>query len=158
MQPARSSRKESIMRTSVKALALTAVVAVSGATGFAERASAASAPRACPYQYVVSNGVANNVVTYKTPRGSARLRSIRPNERFVVLFGGDGGAPDQVGDRHLTDRGWVSFPRAYLRANGRCVAVTNQSLRDAALAFEVGARAASAAIEDLGRALRATAR
>ena len=146
------------MKTALRALALTAVVATSGVTGLAGKASAASGARACPYRYVVSDGVADNVVTYKTPRGSARLRSIRPDDRFVVLFDGGGGVSDQVGGRHLTDRGWVSFPRTYLRASGRCVAVTSQSLRDASQSFEAGARAASRAIEDIGRALRGAAR
>jgi hypothetical protein len=150
--------KESMMRTPLKALAFTAVAATSGITGIAGRASAASGTRACPYRYVVGDGVANNVVTYKDARGNARQGSIRPNDTFTVFFGNAAGGPDQIAGRHRTDRGWVKFPRTYLQRNGRCAPIQRATSQDAAQSFPAIAGAANQAIADIGQSLRNTAR
>jgi len=145
------------MSKSLKALTLTAVVAASAVVGVSARADARPAGEsACPYKYVVSDGTSNNVVTYKGPRGKARQGSIRPNQTFVVFFGSDGGAPDHVAGRQRTDHGWVSFPRNYLRANGRCG--PQQSLQDAAQLFQAANGALGQSIRDAGQSLRSATR
>ena len=146
------------MSTSMRAVALTAVVAASSVAGLAGQASAAPVARACPYRYVVSDGVANNVVAYKTARGNSRQGSIQPNEKLVVFFGDEGGHPDQIAGRHRTDHGWVKFPRKYLQPNGRCGAISQRAFKDASRSFQSLETAANQSLQNIGQSLRAAAR
>ena len=106
------------MHMSSRAIAATAAAVASGFAG-ASHAEAAVPERACLYQYVVTNGRANNVATYINPRGSARGPSIHPRDVFFVNFGSHGKTPDHIGQRQRIDtpagfHGWVTFPRDYL--------------------------------------------
>lgn len=146
------------MRKPLRALVLTTAIAGSAAVGVTSRADAqpvavavASAESACPYRYVVSDGKRNHVAVYASVRGSSRQGSIRPDQRFVVLFGSVQGAPDHVGSRQLTDRGWVTFPRPYLKADGPC-RPASQSLQAATATFRDLSAAAQRALRDLGEA------
>ena len=107
------------MQMSSRAIAATVVIAAACFAGGANRADAAVPERACLYQYVVTNGRANNVATYINPRGSARGPSIHPRDVFFVNFGSHGNTPDHIGACQRIDtpagfHGWVTFPRDYL--------------------------------------------
>ena len=153
------------MSKSLRALALTTALAACAALGVSAQADArpptaapATGESACPYKYVVTDGKSDNVVTYKSGRSKARQGSIHPNERFVVFVGSKGGAPDHVASRQRTDHGWVNFPHNYLQANGRCVAISQQSLQDTSQTLQDLSGAAGQAVRDVGRSLRDAAR
>ena len=74
-----------------------------------------------------------------------------------MLFGSVQGAADHIGRRQLTDRGWVAFPRPYLKADGAC-RPASQSLQGATATFRDLSAAAQRSLRDLGEALRNAAR
>ena len=94
------------------------------------------------FKYVVSDGVRNNVATYRSARGSARRSSIRPNETVTVFFG----TGDRVAGRQLTDRGWVSFPRSYPRDQHHC-----ESFLDVSRRFSIEQQAVIDSLSATGR-------
>ena len=75
---------------------IAAVTILGPAAITAMAAPAVAAPRTgerqCVFTYVVTDGGANNVRTYRSARGTTRSAAIRPNESFLVFFGtGDHG-------------------------------------------------------------------
>ena len=140
----RVARRSWLKIAAVAILGPAALTAMAGPAGAATGAS----ERQCVFRYVVPDGAANSVRTFRSARGTTRSAPIRPNESFVVFFD----AGDHVAGRQRTDRGWVTFPRSYLRDQHRCA-----SLNDLSAEFATLQQAAARAVSNLGSSLVANA-
>lgn len=106
------------MNIAKKALASAAVAAaLAGSLVFPAGAMAATHPAAMPsataaassclWQYVVSDGVPNNMRIFADPNSNQVIGSIEPNQYFTSP--GENFVTGQQGTRLQIDSGWVNF-------------------------------------------------
>ena len=106
----------------VVVVAVVAPAAHTAMFGPARAAVRRSNERACVFTDVATDGVANNVRSYRNPRRSARDRQrAGPVVRRVPRSG------NHIAGRQRTDRGRVRFPRPYLRDQHHCESVSDQA-------------------------------